>query len=718
MSEQTGTTPAATDWQPIERLGERFANNLAALAQRNEPLVTRLKSIDTESWHVRADANGITLGRPEPSQGVEQSQIIACPAAMTPAAANRAAATLYPTGHCNTGIVIAGLDHGWLWTALHRLKPAVAEIPGHQPPLFFLASDIQRFRAVLHLHDWRRLLADSRVHVFAGPDATDQLASTLTADPWLARPSLSVTIEPNIWPMGKSFEQLMQDCSTVMDARLDAAIAQIETAESSLTPEQIIWRLTNANSLRVIGVTSRYAGSSQQSMRDWLDAMQSLGHETHLIIERNVHEVANRLVLAESVAEFRPDLVLLIDNYRTELGGLGQTIPCVIWMRNRAPTAPACEDDQPLGDHDYLLGVPRHECVTNFGLPRDRLIPCGPVIHEPRFERLDIADHDQSRFRCDLAMVIDGGPTPAELLASAMQSQESPLTRRLMETIFAKLHSIYSANRSISEPPLIRRLIEQALLELELTTNNADALVDLFSARINDAFYRQQVLTWAAASGLDLRIYGHTWHGHPALGRYARPAPASDAELLAIYRNSTICLFASPLNSADQPLLDALSAGAFPLIRETTGDRVDRLRKAMHTWAKTTGARSAAEFFGRATPKIKALADEIALLRGLHPATDMDRFWSDLADRADDGWRANASTLFPEFDRIAFASNDELSAKIEYYLAHPTERTSLAIAMRQRIIQTASDTQISQRALRFIAAHMSRQQQPSAMLHG
>src|SRR3712207_8955495 len=49
---------------------------------------------------------------------------------------------------CTEPVLVAGLDQGWLWHALYHLPVNTPRTPGHRPPLYFLASDLERLRVV------------------------------------------------------------------------------------------------------------------------------------------------------------------------------------------------------------------------------------------------------------------------------------------------------------------------------------------------------------------------------------------------------------------------------------------------------------------------------------------------------------------------------------------------------------------------------------------
>src|SRR4029450_13855633 len=74
--------------------------------------------------------------------------------------------------------------------------------------------------------------------------------------------------------------------------------------------------------LRILGITSRYTTFLQYSMRDWLSAFERLGPQTRLGTEQSDHEITGPVAFAEATADFQPDLVVCIDHFRKELGGL------------------------------------------------------------------------------------------------------------------------------------------------------------------------------------------------------------------------------------------------------------------------------------------------------------------------------------------------------------------------------------------------------------
>src|SRR5206468_3677435 len=184
--------------------------------------------------------------------------------------------------------------------------------------------------------------------------------------PW---PRTSVTLDPTLWPAGVSFGSMTGDLAPALNAHYHRTTTHLKTLYANHPPTALSDALAAGRPLRVMGITSRYTTYLQHSMRDWLAGFRALGHDTRLVIEQADHEVLTNLVYAETCADYRPDLVVMIDHCRGEMTGLTDAVPCVMWIQDHLPHifSPAAGKAQ--GPLDYVLGFGRQECVDTFGYP-------------------------------------------------------------------------------------------------------------------------------------------------------------------------------------------------------------------------------------------------------------------------------------------------------------------------------------------------------------
>src|SRR4051794_22040651 len=205
MTPSRGNAPApapALSWQPLSLLSSQFEQNLAALASRDAALAARVSDLTASAeYFVATDQARLHIAKQRPGEELEliESRVL-------PEGAAQIAMKLFPTGKCTEPVLVAGLDQGWLWNALYELEIHTPHAPGHTPPLYFLSADLERLRVVMHLHDWRRLLADSRTRLFAGGDAVAQAQQHMTENLHVPMPKLCVTVDQATWPTGTNID--------------------------------------------------------------------------------------------------------------------------------------------------------------------------------------------------------------------------------------------------------------------------------------------------------------------------------------------------------------------------------------------------------------------------------------------------------------------------------------------------------------------------------
>ena len=618
---------------------------------------------------------------------------------MPPAAARQIAGNLFPQGCVTSAVAIGGLGYGWLWDRVCKLPCKVDAAPGHRPPIYLLAGDIERLWAVMHVLDWRDILADGRFPIFVGPNAVGQLRDQLITRPGLPTPAACVRIDPQLWQ--EDLDVLLKTVIEARGRRLTELALRVKKSYPSLAPQTWGARLSAAP-LRVLGITSRYTTFLQYSMRDWLAAFEKLGHETKLLIEQFDHEVHTNVAFAEACDTFRPDLIVMIDHYRTEFGALPEHVPCVMWVQDRLPNIfnPGAGCAQ--GPLDYVLGYSRRECTTELNYPESRFMSAPVGVNDQRFAPRELTGADRGQFECDVSFV-----SHCTVPADAIIRQEIDRTvdagaKRLLADCFERVRAVYDGGQSLTEPAHIQRLLNESMRQIGVQLENPGQLLDLFVQRINNALFRHQSIAWAAELDINLHLYGKGWESHPTFGRFARGVADNQAMLPLIYAASRINLQVTPFGAAHQRLFDGLAAGGFFLLRHINGEDYDRISQKLWRWCLANNVYSVGEMVRRGTPEVKAWLDQIAILCGEHPSSDPERFFAGVADTAEGGFIRSAATLFDEFDRVAFRTRDELHQRINHFLPDADERRQVAEAMRQRVLDRLTYTSITRRLLRFI----------------
>ena len=664
---------------------ERFESNVAALRGRDARLAELV-----ERHHGTGRGEGL-------------------PCRLPPDGARQVVGKLCPAGTCSDSILVAGIDRGWLWGMLYDLPVSVPLRPGFRPPLWFLARSMEEFRVALHVHDWRTMLADARVRLFVGEDPVNQARRSMVENPQTPLPRLSVTLDPAIWPAGMNLDALGKGVTAEMNRRLDAAMRKLAGSNPAGLPTLVEQVATHERDLRVMGITARYTTFLQHSMRDWLAGFAAMGHQTKLLIEEADHEQLNSLCLAEACVDFRPDLILLIDHFRAELGGLPQNVPCVMWLQDYLPNLFAAKAGAAQGPCDYVVGYNRTECTTRFGYPFERFMPAMVAVNEERFAPVELSADDRRRYECDVCFVSHAS-RPAEAIIADQIAQNDASVKPLLTDAFERLKSIYDAGLCISHPLHVRQVIDQAMIATRtaLTADSAQRLADVFTHRINNALLRHQMIDWAAEMNLSIHLYGHGWEQHPRFARFARGPADNSTELRKIFAAARISLQATPHGAVHQRLLEGLAAGGFFLIRYVPADVIERNYQPLWQWCLEEGIETDEQIQQRATPQVWKLLGQLQRTLGIDPFKLGMRLIDDLRTGADTAWLRSAGAVWPEhYDAVAFDSKAMLHQKISRFLADETERRRLAIAMRQVVVERMTYRAVNERLLTFIGEDLA-----------
>jgi hypothetical protein len=696
---------AAQPWVPLALLKHRFAANAQSLNKRYPELAGQLTAfLSNRVYYVQIINDNLQLG-------IKDGDVIsAMPSTLPAATAQQLVGQIYPTGKCNQPVLIVGEDVGWLWDRLYRVPCEFPAAPGHQPPLHFLMRDIERLWILLHLHDWRDLLADPRVRLFVGSDALTQFQQSLVTDiccPW---PRLSVNADPVLWSGEPTLDAMIQIAIEGMNRSYSRVTEQLKLMYAAVTRESVAAKFRSGAPLRILGITSIHTTFLQYSMRDWLAAFDRLGHTTHLLIESDRAQLSNNLNVAKTCADFRPDLVVVIDHFRAELNCIPQQIPFMMWVQDALPNMFCGAAGAAQGDMDFAMGFARLRMIHEFGYPAERYMPTVVGCDEMRFAPAQISQWKRPEFACDVSFVSHASMSAAEILSAEIRRLNSPDASRLLSAIYEKLRAIYDAGEMISEPPTIRGMIDRSLTETRLSVEPTEIpkLMEFFGQRINNALFRHQSLQWVADAGVNLHLYGRGWESHPTLRRFARGVAANNEQLCSIYQTSKISLQISPHGAVHQRMMEGLACGGFFMIRRCPGDLMEREFQKLWNWCQSNEIMDDAEMRLHATPEIAASISTVAQSLQYDPFQDICPFIDTLRSSEESGYIRAAGTVWGEdYDAVSYGSAAELASKVAHFLSNDSDRARIAASMRQVVLDRFTYTATSRRLMKFISENIA-----------
>lgn len=596
-------------------------------------------------------------------------------------------------------LVVAGTGpEGTLVRALADGLPTLAH--RQRPPVYVVEPDADHLLGVLSSHDLAGSdgpLADPRYRWYVGDAWAAALHQDLDRDPALALPQGGMAAGP--YPQQKVAAVLKQT-RQARAVRLTHHLQANAAAYASFDPHA--WRSLvtdhGPRAPRVVLTASRFTSVLRYSIRDCADGFAALGWDVRLVTEPSDHHTLTLNLMADAVAEFKPDLFFTINQPRHLFTGhVPRGLPFASWYQDQSGHLMNAEAGRSFGPRDFVLSVNGPLYTGQLGYPRKQIVALPKLTRfpdpRPPAARVSKGRRDDS----PRVVYVSNASAPPSRLAAGILRRYYRADRafgRFVRSTLRDLRAVYRNGESLPTLAALGRRLDQAAHQhvgAALADNiRQPLLMELFQS-VNNAAYRQQALGWVAdactARGARLELYGAGWDAHPRFAAYARGPVTYGPELESLTRDAAINLQIIPSVCTHQRLIDGVAAGGFFLIRGYPSDRVLPPLTAF--------------LRDHLPPHVHRLPDARAhLTPGLR--TELDRLLDDAADFTDFGETVDPIDFarggvegrvfdpheppLPGYDDVAFNNATELAAALDRFL-HDADTRAEVVARQQRSIR-------------------------------
>lgn len=615
---------------------------------------------------------------------------------------------------------IEGLDPPWAFQRIFEATPPGPD--GYAPPITVVQAGVEELLDGLSLVDLRRELADPRVRLFVGADASARLLAHLRG-----RSSYAIRGEHRALPT------LRQAATPPVAETLATAVAEqareherlVGRVEARYAGRDRAWwarRFGEAQvggaPLRVLVPTCRYTTFVRHSAEDLVAALGAAGCDARLVIEPDDHTRLASLTYLRAFDEFEPDLVVLVNYTRAQFANAAPlNVPFVCWIQDAMahlfdPRLGAAQ-----GDLDFLAGNIFADLTAKFGYPAARTMLMPVVASARKFHPGPVADEARSRFACEIAYVGHQSETPEAMrdrLALACGSNAA--AKRAIAAMFGPVQSLaHDAMRGPVHAGLTE--IVRGALRAGGGGEPDDRLVSLLMTQaalpLADRMIRHQTLAWAADAaerrGWRLRVFGRGWGKHPRFGRFAQGAIEHGDDLRACYQTACAHLHVSINALLHQRVLECALSGGLPLCRlhfdelyaARTRAWIDAFRRAQPSYYDAERGR-----------ECHPIADHPELMRFMRLAQLMDQP-TDWAAWKDDAWGEAVRAGGPRDDQLllwlladasetTFRSAEELERRVERAVERPRWRENAGAMIRRRALDRLTHDVFARRLIGFV----------------
>jgi glycosyltransferase involved in cell wall biosynthesis len=471
----------------------------------------------------------------------------------------------------------------------------IPELPNYKLPIYVIDPDPLMLITAMCLHDMRDLFESQRVLFFIGNNAIDELSEYYN----LRQAYLPTHF---IFHWYREDHPVTQNATLIINEAINKSSANTYKLKiknnnyyNKISADE--WRSifhSQKRPLRIMGGTSRFTSFLQYCIRDLLSGFKNNGHETLLYIEESDITRTTRHDMLATIDEFKPDLIIYIDYFRSEFTYLPTNVPFINWIQDLLPKIinPGSRELHPL-DLTYvfapewverLRNIPAysdHEIdVLHLGINSETYYPIKSI--SKTFDVLYVSH--LVHFNQTLRPIVD------QSISLELNNEETTLIESGIVS-YAQLIHAYTLIKEAFDGILLdelwnhkaitctqKTLISKVLEKIGIP--ETDAIVKYFcnAERITKDIYfaiKTRPLIALKDQGINIRIYGKNWEHVKELTDCARGPIENGAPLNLEMNQARICLNNSPGNSLHMRALEIFGSGCFMLSREINPDSSD-----------------------------------------------------------------------------------------------------------------------------------------------
>ncbi len=492
-------------------------------------------------------------------------------------------------------VVVEGLDPPW--TLLEAWRTTAPDTNGHTPRLWVLQSDPAEALDALSVADLREVLADPRVTVLVGPDASERLGRTLAACPgtilpwiYLTNPCVRRRVQPAPGEVLEAAHAAQGRVLETLNARVQAKTAGRDRAYWARRYTRALaggGGESGGEPLRVLIPISRHSTFVKHAAADLRDALTVAGCKCEILTEPDAHARLSAIAYAEALDRLDPDLIVLANYTRSSLGEvIPPNLPFVTWVQDAMPHLLDERVGRTLGEFDHVAGHLLPELFAHFGYPPARTLPFPVAASESKFHPGHVDPAAAARLACDIAFVTHHSETPEAMLARLLAHASGP-RRATLERVAERTRRVVLDAALAPSARDVQAIVAEELAREHASNGPAEAagVARVFALPYADRLLRHQTLAWAAdlceRRGWRLHLYGSGWSSHPRFGAFAKGPLEHDADLRAAYHAAGVTIHASITTLLHQRVLECALSGGLPLCRLLRDDLEDlRFRAA------------------------------------------------------------------------------------------------------------------------------------------
>lgn len=321
---------------------------------------------------------------------------------------------------------------------------------------------------------------------------------------------------------------------------------------------------------KILFVTSRFTTALQYHIRDCMAAAENMGLETTLIIEKDrLHMGHTGITFLKSIAEFKPDVIFIIDHFRYEyiefLEGLDKIV-WVSWIQDPLPRIFSEETVKKQKENDVVISCfGQWEEFEKLGYNEERLIRYPLVASHKIYHPYVLSESERMQYECDICMICHACDADGHVkrFVEKFSGETRLFVRDLYQSYIDHVRAVNQVFRKVEE---FQAFIQEFAKRFGcgVDADFADYIADDMWRNLSPRLYRALTADWLIDAGYtNIKLWGKEWKDNEKYKPYAMGAAENGETLSKILQASKIVVGNNAVASGTSRVPETMLSGAF-----------------------------------------------------------------------------------------------------------------------------------------------------------
>lgn len=321
---------------------------------------------------------------------------------------------------------------------------------------------------------------------------------------------------------------------------------------------------------KILFFTSRYTTALQYHTRDCMEAAERMGIHTKLMIEPNRMQLGLSYIIAlRFLAEFKPDIVFVIDHFRFEYKYFIKlkSLVCIGWVQDPMDSIMDLDSPGKLGPRDIVMThYTTWRDFQELGYDKRRVIEAPIPADSHIYKKYELTESEKVKYSCDICLVCHAADVEGyiekelEVFPDRYQSSLYEVYKGYQKYVFLTGNLFEKENDFII---FLKEALWQhyAIRFPEKVLNETARKMFLF---YNEVMFRQSLVDWLIEAGYEnIKLWGNGWINDSKYAKYAMGAAENGETLSKIYQASKIVVGNNCHSTSAARAWESMLSGAF-----------------------------------------------------------------------------------------------------------------------------------------------------------